>query len=61
MTEFERIKAMDVIDFALYINKLQLQAIDDYENGFFPKGAFDNVAMLESEAKEINRGKERDE
>lgn len=49
MTEFERIKNMDVVDFAMYINALQLQAIDDYEKGFFPKGIFDNVAMLEAE------------
>ena len=37
MTEFERIKAMDVCDLAIYINKSQNQAIDDYEKGFFQK------------------------
>ena len=52
MTEFERIKSMNVVDLAIYINKLQCQAIDDFENGYFPKGIFDNVSMLESEAKE---------
>ena len=49
MTEFERIKAMDRVELALYINKLQKEAIDDYENGFFPKGAFEIIAMLEGE------------
>lgn len=52
MTNFEKIKAMNIVDLALYINKLQLKAIEDYENGFFPKGAFDNIAMLKSEASE---------
>lgn len=49
MTEFERIKAMDVLELAEYINKLQYQAVDNYENGFFPNGIFDNIAMLERE------------
>ncbi len=52
MTEFERIKAMDKTELAIYINKIQTQAIDDYENGFFPKGIVDNIAMLNSEVKE---------
>lgn len=52
MTNFERIKAMSVIDLAMYINKLQKQAVDDYENGFFYKGVFDNVAWLESEVQD---------
>lgn len=50
MTEFERIKKMDVVDLAIYISKLQLQAINDYEKGYFPKSIFDNVAMLEGAA-----------
>lgn len=49
MTEFERIKNMNEVDFAIYINKLQTKAIDDYEKGFFPKGIFDNLNMLKSE------------
>ena len=52
MTEFERIKAMDVLELATYINKLQFQAIDNYENGYFPNGIFDNISMLEREVKE---------
>ena len=52
MTEFERIKAMDIVEFALYLNKMQNNAIDDYESGYFPKGAFENVAMLSKEVKE---------
>lgn len=52
MTEFERIKAMNVVEFAVYLNKMQLKAIDDYENRFFPKGVFENVAMLEREVTE---------
>ena len=52
MTEFERIEAMDVVEFALYLNKMQNKAIDDYENGYFPKGAFENVAMLNKEVPE---------
>lgn len=50
MTNFERIKAMSVVDLAIYINKIQKKAIDDYENGLFPKGIFANARMLESEA-----------
>ena len=52
MTEFERVKAMNVIEMAEYIKDLQCKAIDDYEEGYFPNGIFENVAMLESEAKE---------
>ena len=55
MTLFEYIKQMDVIDMAIYINKLQLRAVEDYENGFFPKGYFDNITMLESEYKEVRK------
>lgn len=49
--EFERIKAMDVTDLAIYINKLQVQAVRDYENGFFPKGIIENMTMLNGEVK----------
>lgn len=52
MTEFERIKAMDVVEFALYLNKMQNKAIEDYQNGYFPKGAFANVGMLKREVTE---------
>lgn len=52
MTEFERIKAMNVIDLAIYINKLQNKAIEDYEEGFWPKNIFDNVIMLKCEVEE---------
>ena len=52
MTNFERIKAMSVVDLAIAINKLQKQAVDDYEEGFFYKGVFDNVTWLESEVRE---------
>ena len=52
MTEFERIKAMDVVEFALYLNKMQNKAIEDYQNGYFPKGAFANVGMLKKEVTE---------
>ena len=52
MTEFERIKAMDAVALAIYIKDLQLQAIKDYRNGFFPNGIFDNLAMLNGDAKQ---------
>lgn len=49
MTEFERIKNMSEVDLAIYINKLQIKAIEDYENGLNPKGIVDNMTMLKSE------------
>lgn len=49
MTEFERIKEMDVVELAIYINKLQNQAIDDYEKGYFPKSIVENMTMLKNE------------
>lgn len=50
MTEFERIKAMDVVELAIYLSDLQRKAINDFENGFYPKGIFDTVEELEAEA-----------
>ena len=52
MTEFERVKAMNEVDFAIYITKLQEKAIEDFKNGFFPPGIVDTVAMLKQEVKE---------
>ena len=53
MTEFDRIKNMDVVELAIYINKLQVKAIDDFEKGFSPKGIIDNMEMLNSDTEEL--------
>lgn len=50
MTEFERIKAMDITDLAIFINKLQEKAIEDYETLIAPKSIVENIAMLKNEA-----------
>ena len=50
MTEFDRIKAMDVVELATYFCRLQNKAIEDYKNGLSPNGIFDNIRTLKSEA-----------
>lgn len=49
MTNFERIKAMDVIDLAIMINSWQTQAVFDFEKGFYPSSVFECVKWLGSE------------
>ena len=41
-----------IVEFALYLSKIQLKAIDNYENDLFTNGAFDNIAMLKNEVLE---------
>lgn len=43
---FHRIKEMDVADLAVYLVRLQTNAIDRYQNGFYPPGIFETIDML---------------
>lgn len=55
MTNFERIKEMDDVDLAFFIQEIANDTIRDFRNGFFSKWAMDildTLRWLQSEVKE---------
>lgn len=52
MTNFERIKAMNVVDLAIWLNALQTKTVFDFENGLYPSSVYATANWLESEVQD---------
>lgn len=54
MTNFERIKNMDDVEFAMFIADIRQDVMRDYRNGFFSKWAIDHLSTLAWLRSEVN-------